>query len=60
MGERFRRANHLSISSSHPGQISLLPPTGGKISTSQSAATLYAAGEQVWFIPLVDKRVGGW
>jgi len=37
---RLRRTNHLSISPSHPGQLSLLPSVGREISTSQSAVIL--------------------
>jgi len=36
----FGRANHLSISPSHPGQLSLLPSVGREMSTSQSAVML--------------------
>jgi len=37
MGDHLRRINHLSISPSHLGQLSLLPSAGRKMSTSQSA-----------------------
>ena len=37
----FRRANHLSFSSSHPGQVSLLPLAGQEMSTSRSAVMLW-------------------
>ena len=40
MGDHLRRINHLSISSSHIGQLSLLPSAGRKMSTSQSAVML--------------------
>ena len=33
----FRWANHLSISLSHPGRLSLLPSVGREMSTSQTA-----------------------
>jgi len=50
----FGRENHFSISSSHPGQLSLLPSVGREMNTSQSAVMLCG-----WLIPLVDKRVDG-
>jgi len=40
MGDRLQQANHLSISQSHPGQLSLLPSAGREMSTSQSAVVL--------------------
>ena len=40
----FGRANHLSISPSHPSQLSLLPSAGWEMSTSQSAACCAAGG----------------
>jgi len=40
----FGRANHLSISPYHPGQLSLLPSAGREISTGQSAVTLCGWG----------------
>jgi len=40
----FGRANHLSISPSHPGQLSLLPSAGREMSSSQSAVTLCGWG----------------
>jgi len=36
----FGRANHLSISPSHRGQLNLPPSAGREISASQSAVTL--------------------
>jgi len=57
----FGRANHLSISPSHPGQLSLLPSVGREMSTGESAVKLCAWGVKagmllyVWLIPLVDK-----
>jgi len=44
MGDRLRRTNHLSISPSHPGQLSLLPSAGRGMSTSQSAVMLCGWG----------------
>jgi len=35
----FGQTNHLSISPSHPDQLSLLPSAGREVSTSQSAVT---------------------
>jgi len=56
MGDRLRRTNHLSISPSHPGQVSLLPSAGREMSTSQSAVMLCG-----WAVKagIVDERVGG-
>jgi len=60
MDDRLRRANHLSISPIHPGQLSLLPSAGREICTGQSTVTLCGWGVRTgWFIPYVDKRVGG-
>jgi len=62
MGDRLRRINYLSISPNHLGQLSLLPSAGRETSTSQSAVMLCGWGvkaSRLWFIPLVDKRVGG-
>jgi len=44
MGNYLRRANHLSISPSHPDQLSLLPSAGREMSTSQSAVMLCGWG----------------
>jgi len=54
-------ANHLNISPSHQGRLSLLLSAGREMSTSQSAARLRRWGfkMQVWFIPPVDKRTCG-
>jgi len=60
MGDRRRRANHVSISPSHPGQLSVLPSAGREMSTSQSAVMLCGWGVKADMVPsLVDKRVGG-
>jgi len=40
----FGQANHLSISPSHPGQLSLLPSAGREMSTNQSAVMLCGWG----------------
>jgi len=40
----FGGQNHLSISPSHPGQLSLLPSAGRKMSTSQRAVMLCGWG----------------
>jgi len=43
-----------------PDQLSLLPSAGREVSTGQSAVMLCGWGVKAgWFIPLVDKRVGG-
>jgi len=56
----FRWANHLSISLSHPGKLSLLPLAGLEMSTGQSAVILCGWGVKAeWLIPYVAKRVGG-
>ena len=39
-------ANHLSISPSHPGQLSLLPSVGREMNTNQSALMLCSWGEK--------------
>jgi len=44
MGDHLRQINHLSISPSHPGQLSLLPSVGREMSTSQSTVMLYGWG----------------
>ena len=56
----FGRANHLGISPSYIGQLSLLPFAGRKMSTGQSAVILCGWGAQAgWLILNVDKRVVG-
>ena len=57
----FARANHLGISPSHLGQLSLLPHARQEIGTGQSAVMLCGCrgGGTGWLIPVVDKRVGG-
>jgi len=56
MGDRLRRTKHLNISSSHPGQLSLLLLGGREMSISQNAVMLCG-----WTVKagMVDKRVGG-
>jgi len=55
----FGQANHLSISPSHLGQLSLLPYTGWEMSTGKSAMMLCGWGVKAgWLILCVDKRVG--
>jgi len=44
MGDRLWRTNHLSISPSNPGQLSLLSSAGREMSTSQSAVMLCGWG----------------
>ena len=56
----FGPVNHLSISPTHPDQLSLLPLVGREMSTGQSAVMLCGWGAvAVWLIPHGDKRVGG-
>ena len=56
--ERLRQANHLSISPSHPGQLSLLPSAGWELHEYQpkcsNALLLGVKGRYGYF---VDKRV---
>jgi len=57
----FGRENHLSISPSHPGQLSLLPSVGREMSTGHTAVMLCDWEVKTgWLIPYayVDKRVG--
>jgi len=44
MGDCLRRINHLSTSSSHRGELSLIPSTGREMSTIQSAVMLCGWG----------------
>ena len=44
MGDRLRGINHISISPSHLGQLSLLPLAVREMSTSQSAVMLFGWG----------------
>jgi len=58
MDDHLRRTNHLSISPTHPGQLSLLPFVGWEMGTSQSVVMLCGWGVKVGMvIPIVDKRV---
>jgi len=58
MGDRLRAGKSLRFVTSHPGQLPLLSSAGRKMSTGQSAVTLCGWGvKEIWFIPLVDKRV---
>jgi len=66
MGDRRRRANHLSILPSHPGQLSLLPSAGreipakravmlcgrrvGRYGSFQMWINVWVAGKTVWSI----------
>jgi len=57
-GDRLRTANHIGISPSHPGHLSLLPYAGREMSPGQSAVTLYGWGVKAgWLVLLVHKRV---
>ena len=58
MGDCLLRANHLSISPSHPDQLSLLPSAGREMSTSQSAVMLCRWGVKAGMVHST-KRVGG-
>jgi len=44
------QANYLSISPSHPGQLSLLPSAGWEMTTSQSAVMLCSWEEKVGMV----------
>jgi len=46
MGDRFRRANHLSILPSQPGQLSLLLSAGWEMSTSQKCGDALRLGSK--------------
>jgi len=60
MGDRLRAGKPPRFVISHSGKLSLLPSPGRKMSTGKSALMLYGwEYRQAWFIPLVDKRVGG-
>jgi len=53
----FGQANHLGISPSQLGQLSLLPYAGWEMSTGQSAVMLCGwIVKTGWLIPLVDAR----
>jgi len=52
----FGQTNHLSISASQQGQLSLLPSAGQEMSTNQSAVTLCGWEQRkAWLILLVVK-----
>ena len=53
----FGKAKHLTISLSHPGQLSLLPLVAWEMST-QYWPKCHDALELGWLIPCVNKR--GW
>ena len=60
MGDRLRAGTPPRYVTSHPGQLSLLPPVGREMSTGQSAVMRCGWGvKKGWFIPFVDKRVSG-
>jgi len=61
MGDRLRAGKSPRfVTCSHTSKLSLLPSAGRKMSTGQSMVMLYGCGvRKVWFIPFVDKRVGG-
>jgi len=61
MGDRQWAGKTHRFVTSHSGQLSLLPSAGLKMSTGEKcgdALRLESKG-RVWFMPLVDKRVGG-
>jgi len=60
MSDRQQAGKPSRFVTSQSGQLSLLASAGRKMSTIQSAVTSKGTlGRQVWFIPLVDKRVDG-
>jgi len=50
MGDHLLQANHLSISPSHPGQLSLLSLAGLEMSTSQSVVMVCGWGVQACMV----------
>jgi len=60
MGDRLRRINHLSISPSHPGQLSLLPSAGREMSTGQSAMMLCGWGVKAGMVHFTCGQTCGW
>jgi len=62
MGDRLRAGIPPRFVTSHSGELSLLPAVGRKMSTGQrcgDALRLGSKGRYGWFVPFVDKRVGG-
>ena len=50
------RVNHLSISPSHPDQLSLLPSVGWEMSTSQSAVMLCSWGIKTGMVHYISRE----
>jgi len=60
MGVRLQTGKPPWYATGHPGQLSVLPYAGLGMIIGQSAVMLCDWGVKAgWFIPLVDKRVGG-
>ena len=60
IGDRLRAGIPSRYVTSHPGQLSLLPPVVREMNTGQSAVMLCGWGVKAgWRIAFVDKRVGG-
>jgi len=62
MGDHLQRANHLSISPSYLGQLSLLPSVGQEMSTSQKcggAPRLWSKGRHGSFHLWINVSVAG-
>jgi len=57
MGDHLQAGKPLQFVTSHSGQFSLLPQRDGKWVLTK--VQWCSAALWVWFIPLVDKRVGG-
>jgi len=55
MGDSLRTGLPSRCLTGHPGQLSLLPSVGRKMSTGDALRVGVKAG---WLIPLVDKREG--
>ena len=60
MGDCLQVANHLSISPSCTGQLSLVPSVGQEMSTSQSAATVCGWGLKACMVQSTCRWTCGW
>jgi len=60
MGDRLRQINDLSISPSHPGQLSLLPSVGREMSTIQSVVMLCGWGVKAGMVHCTCGKTCGW
>jgi len=56
----FGLANHLSISRSHPGQLSLVLSAGQEMSTGQSAVMLCGWGVKAGMVYPIRVKTRGW